>query len=417
MSDRTERRPDKRWALCALLALSSVIFTTTAVAQSALDDFFKTGMAVHVETGRQTYVATLFSETTQNLDAQNFVAGNNWAMEYKILARRTSARRLLGGVLLQAQIANGGMEPDPLTIGLINDVIDSIDGSLFRGDELVIGVFDSTTRVTLNDTVLGEVESGTSGEYIVKSWIRRDGASPAFLEQLSSRTLDSDAAALHAGAALTFARIDEVKTWRASEGEAPNTVERREATVLAEPQVQAPTAVPEAPTTASIPEPIRAPDDPVLVAQDAVAPVREPVYSTDAVGDPTGSADTAAATSADDSEELAISAADYAREVAMFQSSLIAQVTREIKYPKRAIKRSFEGSILLEVVLSGDSQFIRASILESSKKKILDNEALRAAEDSLSTGIDLPAGPSPISEFQDESGNLSLTVPVIFRLF
>ena len=90
--------------LCLTAGLLSA-WTMPALAVS--DDLRLVGLAVHQETGREIYLGAIHVDklVPKPDDIQNFTGPK--AMEYRVVARRTSIRSLLGGMLLQAELATG----------------------------------------------------------------------------------------------------------------------------------------------------------------------------------------------------------------------------------------------------------------------------------------------------------------------
>lgn len=170
------------------------------------------GLAVHQETGRDIYVAALRS--SGGTSVERFLLGKGTLlMEQRVVARRTSARSLLGNLLLQAELATGA-QPSASVTRLISDLIDAVQGSLYRGDSLEIARLASGDVVAhLNDVELARSDDPAVFSYLLAGWTGDSGPSAAFREVLTRPTLDPDLASRYASQTADPERVAAVMAW------------------------------------------------------------------------------------------------------------------------------------------------------------------------------------------------------------
>jgi len=129
------KRQSKQWFLA--LGLFSVCMVSLAPALAAQDDLNLIGLAMHRETGRDIYLGALRARDQLGTPAEIVSASGERAMEFRIVARRTSIRSVLGGILLQAELASG-TSPSSATVDFANAIMSSVQGSLYTGDSFTL---------------------------------------------------------------------------------------------------------------------------------------------------------------------------------------------------------------------------------------------------------------------------------------
>ena len=109
-------------ALVALAAAAAMFAGPNAL--GALPGFQLAGLALHQETGRDIYLGGIYlTEPTPRPIEYQAISGPR-VMEYRVVARRTSMRSLLGGMLLQSEAATG-RTPNASTSGFASHILAS----------------------------------------------------------------------------------------------------------------------------------------------------------------------------------------------------------------------------------------------------------------------------------------------------
>ena len=116
-------------------------------------------------------------------------------------------------------------------------------------------------------------------------------------------------------------------------------------------------------------------------------------------------------------EVEALGIQEYSQRLAAFHTQLVRMVYGEIKYPKRAVRRSLEGRMELDVTLTADGTILNIALASSSGHQMLDEAAMEAAEKAFDNGLRTAVDPVAIAEFGSfETEQLTIPVPVAFLL-
>jgi protein TonB len=403
------------------------------------------GLAVHQDTGRDIYLAVLRSSDASS--AGQFLLGQGTRlMEQRVVARRTSARSLLGNLLLQAELATGA-PPSAGTTRFVSDLMDAVRGSLYRGDSLEIARRASGEVVAyLNQVELARTDDADAFAYLLAGWTGDSGASAAFRQALTSPVLDPDLAARYQRQTTDPERVAAVMAWTdRSDAAEPTAAER--AVADADPVADA--------TAAAVPLDVAAAAGAgagvALASMDATSlrassrPARQdrPVVATPPVPpatvlqpQPAAAAEAgiapdpatgAGAVAALDPGQTAIGpgpvaetaileASEYSRRLGEFNDLVVRRVYAEIEYPRAAVRRSLEGALDLDVTIGSDGALTEVVVARSSGYRMLDGSAVRAAMKGLKRIDRDYIDPVAVAEYGSESGELVIPVPVTFRL-
>ena len=376
-------------ALVALAAAAAMFAGPTAL--GALPGFHLAGLALHQETGRDIYLGGIYlaEPTPRPIDYQ--AINGPRAMEYRVVARRTSMRSLLGGMLLQSEVATG-QAPNASTAGFANQILASIDGSLYAGDSFAISLdADGSTIASLNGHELARVADSAVALYLVQGWIGERGPSRAFRERLLADTIDPDLLVLLQDTSFSAERERQVAGWLE-----PPVTDQTENLPPAAPlelvEMPAVAAAAEDPGASSLPR------DPVQLASL--------VPTADLMQDP------------EPPPLASIDVKEYSRRVSAFHKQLVTLVYGEIRYPARAVRRHLEGRLELDITLTDSGELVAVSVVRSSGHGLLDKAAVTAAEKALE-GKGLEAiDPLAADEFSSDNpeGQLVVPVPITFML-
>ena len=471
----------------ALAALLAVVAPTKALDS----DLYLAGLGLHQETGRNIYLGGIYLEREAPRPADFTQATGTRVMEYRVVARRTSMRSLLGGMLLQSEVATG-KPADQDTAQFVDDILTVVNTSLYAGDSLEIKLSDNNQTVALlNGHELARASKRSVADYLLMGWVGDSGPSTSFREDITRGDVDPSLLVELESHTFTAQREAEIASWLGDEEEvveepaespvgetvaaaqetaASNTTTTISTGVAATTNaavVTSTTASTTASTTtavanstsdalhvatgsntapsAAIPAIADATAGSVAVAAAAVnANADATTDLTDApattVTDITASADTDAGLVALDADgpvqvaalvptqdvmpsnplerEVAdLGIQEYSQRLAAFHTQLVRMVYGEIKYPKRAVRRSLEGRMELDVTMTAQGRVISIEIASSSGHPMLDDAAIAAAQEAFGSGLRGAVDPVAIAEFGSfATEQLTIPVPVAFRL-
>jgi TonB family protein len=363
-------------------------------AHAVAPGFELTAVALHQETGRDIYLGGIYREEAARGTGDLLAMTGPRFMEYRVVARRTSMRSLLGGMLLQSEVATGE-SPDSDTTRLANQVLASVRGSLYAGDSFTIQLDPmGVTSAHLNGHQLASVPSASVARYLMMGWLGERGPSTSFRDSLLADSIDPALEAALKAHSHSRARGNEVAAWLAPP--APEvalkevTSEHGFKAVAIPEQALARSAEPE-PIESESPHPIPVPGDPVIPEPD---PSQKPVQLASLTPVP------------------AIDIKEYSRRVADFHKQLVAMVYGEIDYPRRAVRRELQGRLELDITLNTGGKLLDITVVQSSGHKILDEAAISAAERALADDGLAAIDPMATAEFRSETADSQLVVPV-----
>jgi TonB family protein len=390
------------------------------------------GLGLHQETGRDIYLGgILIGELAVRPD--NFVsAPGPRAMEYRIVARRTSIRSLLGSMLLQSELATGSA-PDEAVADFADSLMSAVQGSLYAGDSLQIVLDDAgDTSAQLNGVELARAPGRHIADYLLQGWTSTKGASTVFRDALLQPDMNTGLLAQYDGLEATAERTEQVAAWNQSDDVEANPV-------AAEPTVLAAPASPIATSSATIATVAFTPTGEELetVAEDESAATLAAVTTEPAVPEPvtSDSPDTAEppAQAQPATEQLALvtpapvleqveqdpikslDVVEYSQRLGVFNTQLIKRVYANIRYPRSAVRRNIQGSLELDVTLDTSGTLQGVSVARSSGYKSLDASAVKAAEKAFNNKPIEDIDPVAVAEYADGDA-LIIPVPISFVL-
>ncbi len=426
------------------LVLLPALLAGSAAVQAVDSDLYLAGLGLHQETGRNIYLGGIYLEREAPRPQNLAEAPGTRVMEYRVVARRTSIRSLLGGMLLQSEVATGH-PPDQATAEFADMILSAVSNSLYAGDSLKI-VLDSNdvTIALLNGHELARVNNAEVADYMLMGWVGESGPSttfrnnitggevdPSLLSALEANTYSAQREKEIAQLLGTTAAVQAPAPEVVAVVEAPAAIVEEPAPTAVEPAPEAPVdeapggAAPEAEQVAAAPAaaltPVLAPvavhatsrevhEFPVQPAVEEVRAETQPQNVQVASLLPT------AGVSALESEIRNLGVQEYSQRLLAFHGEMVRMVYGEIRYPKRAVRRSLEGRLELDVTLDAEGQVLAIEVAQGSGHKLLDDAAVNAAEDAFKRGVD-KVDPVAIAEFGDfGSRQLTVPVPVSFRL-
>ena len=396
------------------------------------ENYHLVGLALHQETGRDIYLGAIYFDQHIPKPDDIVAAGGPKLMEYKVVARRNSMRSLLGGILLQSEVATG-KAPDLKTTEFSNAILSAVQSSLYAGDSLAIMLSeDDVTIAYLNGHELTRVNEGKVSDYLLMGWIGERGAATAFRNAIGSPQLNPDLLAKLQATTYTRERDEQVASWISS---SDNKLEMAPGTIG-----PATVAIPAA-ASAEQPEPVASQIDAPAHSPSALPDIPGPAMeqalqlpdvvetisaaTTADPGIPAGNPEPIQVASlmptaellqthvSDDIQNLDVQA--YSQRLSAFHSQLIAMVYRQIRYPSRAVRRGLQGRLEMDITVLADGQLVAVDIVQPSGHTILDKAAVTAAQNALSAGELQTIDAVAAAEFGNtEDGKLVIPVPVNF---
>lgn len=448
------------------LLLPALILAAAQYASAAPSGYSLYGLGLHQETGRDIYLGGLYGDEAVAPPQNLALLGAPRLMEYRIVARRTSIRSLLGGMLLQSEIATGDVA-SAATNEFADALLSQVRSSLYAGDSLTIELTrGKETVVALNGHELVRMENTEVADYILMGWLSESGPTAQFRGALTSSDIDPALNEKLANSNYSDARATEIAAWLDASKTKP-TAKRAavaEAQTVAKQEVlETPAATPQKPTVAQA--------KPSLQASTQNSPIAATVETPTPAAPTAGSAETIAAleqlsvdndfslaakspmlnlapTAASlnleqdstvsgleqiqtaslaldsaslggielDSEVLSLGVREYSQRLTEFHNGLVSMVYRSIKYPKRAIRRNLEGRLELDITMRKSGELVAVSIAESSGHSILDKAAVEAAEKAMQASGINELDAVAIAEFGNSDDRVVVPVPVNFQL-
>ncbi|MDX1734075.1 MAG: TonB family protein, partial [Halioglobus sp.] len=417
-------------------ALLLAALLVVAVPSRAVDsDLYLAGLGLHQETGRNIYLGGIYLEREAPKPVNFTQAAGARIMEYRVVARRTSIRSLLGGMLLQSEVATGS-PPDRATADFADAILSAVNTSLYAGDSLEVRLNENNETVALlNGHELARIKDKSVADYLLMGWVGESGPSTSFRNELTAARVNPSL--LSALEANTYSpqREAEIASWLAggedagemlglepaevdatastididapglpsavadtAEGlQAPDTdtagAEWAIADTAAEVQAPGTDIVASAGPGAVLPANAAAPNEqPVGPLEEELAGVATLLPRLDAAPAETGLAtagvleDVLQVASLLPTPEMlpgnpleqeiqALGIQEYSQRLNAFHKQLVRMVYSEIRYPKRAVRRNLEGRLELDVTMTAEGEVLSIQVALPSGHGLLDEAA------------------------------------------
>lgn len=397
-------------------SLTALAFLFLLPAAANAQEMTLVGLAMHEDTGREIYLGGLYlpAGTARPSDLARLPAP--WAMEYRVVARRTSIRSLLGGILLQSEVATG-RAPGPATTAFADSILSSVQSSLYAGDAFRVELSAGASLALLNGQRIARSSNPEVASYFLQGWVGETGPSAAFRTDLTAASPRPELLARLQSTRYSTEREAEIAGWFTPVAAATTAA-------AATPEV-APVADTATVTGNTTPTDGPPPGVAPLETGNGIVTPPDPPPAADAGGEPVPDETTAdvaqepavAALEVEEnnSEVLALDVQQYSQRLAEFHSAVITQVYREIQYPKRAVRRSLQGRVELDVRFTTEGDFVEVEVFQSSGHKILDKAAMIAAREAFERQLE-SIDPVALEEFGAGDNQMVVPVPVQFRL-
>ncbi len=202
--------------ICALLT-SNLVF-------SSIEGARLVGLAMHQDTGRNIYIGALHYNELIPVPEDIVAAAGPKAMEYRVMARRTSIRSLMGSVLLQGELATGSV-PSEAVSKFVENIMGAVKGSLYAGDSLVIRLDkDNSVVAILDGQQLATTPDRQVSNYFLMGWVGERGPSTAFRSSILAAELDPAILQIYQSHTVSGERITAIEAWPEKEGSALPTI-------------------------------------------------------------------------------------------------------------------------------------------------------------------------------------------------
>lgn len=413
------------------LIISVAFLAGTNLCRAVDSSYYLAGLGLHQETSRDIYLGGIYLPGDTSRPENFELMSDPRVMEYRIVARRTSIRSLLGGMLLQSEVATGEA-PSEATTEFADNILSQVKSSLYAGDSLEISLNSSgETSVFLNGHALTKIEDTEVANYLLAGWVSENGPSTTFRDALMTAEINPGLLALRQANLYSSEREDEVASW----------ITRRDEAAIAVATATGAAALPEDGTQngALVAQSVAFDGEVAeLQLEEAIlADVTEPAAATQLVLQPGDIEMNLDAIPRDgetlqlaallptagnlhsvfiDPEVLSLGVQEYSQRLSEFHGGLVAMVYSKIRYPNRAIRRNLQGRLELDVTLRESGELVAVSIAQSSGQKMLDAAAVKAAEDALSSGALSSIDAVAKAEFGSEVDRITVPVPVLFKL-
>ncbi|MFV8819570.1 TonB family protein [Haliea sp. E17] len=400
---------------CALLALLLLTCPRLLAAQNLQ----LAGLAVYTDTARDIYIAGLLTPSGNPPGGTSLAPPA--AMQYRIATRRISDRGLSGTILLQAEVGAGQRASEAVIDGL-ETLKQHLKGALQSGDQFEIALSEAGNTVfSLNDVELVTLSGAEVFNYLVQGWIG-DSASSLMRDSLLSGKLDDGVQLRYESLIPLEQRRQAIAAWSAGAAAAQPAAQvpaQAPAQPAPEPEVVA-AAEPEA----EEPAPVAQAAEPAVETVAAAAVVAEASVPEAApalaAAEPEPQAEPEAELAADtrSEEDVWVDSLDdreYQQQLNQYIASVMTRVFKSVKYPKRAIKREWQGQVEILAQVDSNGRLMDIALEASSGRDLLDEAALDAVKGA-SPFPELT--PVAKAEFLSEKGANSyyMLIPVKFLL-
>lgn len=394
--------------IAVLLCLQNLI-SVSAIA--AHDGLVLNGLASYAELKRPFYIAALYLETSETSAESILQSEQRMVMEMAVTAKRWSPRRF-SGQWSKALIVNNELDELQRFDKQIIEFNDILKGSLGVGDRITIERTESgATLIAVNDVELMAVEKPGFFILCLRTWIGARPPSTDFKTGLLSAEIDAEVEGLFLALTPDESRRAEVAAWTgaglvvaaaASETAAENVPEQKpKPTTKSTPKPKVVTApvvdnikiskpalvaasaataaaasvkVAAAPVAAAVPKASKAKPAVAKVTsadRDKLALV-EKILSLDSVE--------SAPSASQEAEDLVLKAQEQDALMRLYKSMMIKGVLRNTVYPSYAMKKRYQGTVVLEVTVERSGNIISVSEKETSRYKLLNDSAKKAVK-------------------------------------
>ncbi len=383
--------------------LTAANFVHSTIAESRL-----VGLAMHQEIGRNIYIGAIhYDELVPRPDNLVGAAGPK-VMEYRIIARRTSIRSLMGSILLQGELATG-KPPSDSTIEFAGAIMAAVKGSLYAGDSLEIRLNkDASITATLDGLELARTDKREVSDYFLMGWVGERGPSSAFRSSIMNVDIDSSLMSIYSAHAVSQERLAVIVSWSTPlEEPAP------EPTVVA--QETATSNDIHTATTTLTPPPAEQ-ELQTATVEKSVTTVQDPADEPIQLASLTLTREMIEKAPEGNRVLDAMDAREYSQRLAIFNTEVLHSVHAKIRYPRVAVRRNIQGALELDLSLDKDGNLLDVVVVQSSGHTTLDKSAVKVAADAFNGHPLAEIDPVALAEYSEDGNTLVIPIPVSFIL-
>jgi len=409
-------------AICA--SLSCMVAASPAF--SAIAEARLVGLALHQETGRNIYIGAIhYNQLVPRPDDLVGASGPK-AMEYRVVARRTSIRSLMGSILLQGELATE-RPPSASTIEFAGKIMAAVKGSLYAGDSLEIGLnADDSIIATLNGHELARTSIREVSDYLLLGWVGERGPSTAFRGSILASKIDNSLMSIYSAHTVSDERLATIGTWfevaeQVEPEQAPaNSPEESALANTVEPTPEVNTL--QGSKSEALEEVLALNDSTAIETSEPLsigivesteeAPLDEPVLFASL----TLTNDMIQPQSEDLNAVAVFDAIEYSQRLSSFNSQILRSVYARISYPRAAVRRNVQGTLELDVSVDIDGNLMAVTVARPSGHSLLDKSAVQAATKAFSDAPLTPIDSVAIAEYSEDGSMLVIPIPISFIL-
>lgn len=358
---------------------------------SHADSLQLNGIAAQEQLRKEFYIGALYLEALSRDPAAISAQSSTKRMVLHVTADRWSPMQFAQHWNQMILINNGGSTLNANVMDVLN--FTSVPKSdLVAGDELAIELDRGASVVTLNGTTVVRTTSPNLFNMLLNTWVGARPPSSEFKRDILVLPQDKAGTELRArydGVKASDARRKVTSSWGSKEVDAVPAVAAAPAAPAAAPTATKPKV--EAPVVADVKKPpVAAAPEKAVVAAPTPTPAEAPK----------------AAEPQHDQTAAQQKRLEQQKLYAEYSNQLRRLVLKNIVYPKRAVKQSREGLVVVKVSLTRNGA-LTASTIAQSADDMLDNAALEA----ITKGLPFP----PVSEAL-EGASFDFLIPVVFKL-
>jgi protein TonB len=367
------------------LILATLLLGASLAHSQELDGMTMTGMAAYTELKRPFYIGALYADEIV-VDADSFLTTKGRRrMDIRVNGVRLTPRRF-SSQWNQALLINGS----PEQLDRFDDAFvqfNNLPKETFKvGDQIVIDSFlEGATVVSVNGVTMLSVARSGFFELLVSKWMGDRPPSSDFKAAILNPNIDPALEAEFNALEPTDARITEVKAWIAEEEAEAELMALETAALIAS----------EAASAAE-----------KQAAEKSIADAMAKRVEKEKIA-----AEQAQLEAEEEAAEQKLDPAMYKLQqdtlLKLYRSSVVKRTLKEVVYPKRAIKRNRQGTVILDVTVSRTGQVMSITAAQEAKYSSLNDAAIDAVN-KVEKYSAVPAG------LDGES--ITINVPVKFIL-
>lgn len=386
-----------------ILKCVSILITLGSI--NAFSDPLLNGVAVHRELGKEQFVAGLYISTLSNSSNAILLSQEDKRLQVRILVSQLSNRRFKR-MWIEGMAINASSQELKKHARNMASYSNLLKIKMVAGDIFTVDRSNSIVSISVNGTLLGEIEDPSFFDLLLRTWIGPVPLSSDFRQSLlTNGDIDSDMLARFEdtrpsderialiGEAVRAKRSEQPAAQIASSGpniealslttsiSAPKTAAPENKVAIAAPKITASTPTPE-----PKPKPTPTPQPEQIVLAPAEEELDESIF--------------------DDSDEDEFTAEGLLKEQ-LYYSQLAKYTHRYLKYPQKAWDRGREGNVRLRVTIDRDGQVRNTEVVSEALYRSLNREATKAVKRA-----------APYPSIPDEIGGdeYTFTFRIAFRI-